>query len=179
MPMRCAVNDNASDKGDLPQQLRGSSACLCTSGADAPSKIGLLYDQDAHRVQKSATVPRPLPLPCPHLQRARRGPALRQRRSIVAPVGTVADSAALDYHWMLGRGTLTQWMQSRILSPSTTRPNTARSRIAHTPSTTRDSVRGTSTKGRCFAFGGLLALVLWCLENTAFQTLAFRSAVSQ
>ena len=37
----------------------------------------------------------------------------------------------------------------------------------------------TSTKSRCFCFGGLLALVLWCLENTAFQTLAFRSAVSQ
>ena len=30
-----------------------------------------------------------------------------------------------------------------------------------------------------FCFGDLLALVLWCLENTAFQTLAFRSAVSK
>ena len=27
--------------------------------------------------------------------------------------------------------------------------------------------------------GSLLALVLWCLENTTFQTLAFRSAVSK
>ena len=67
----------------------------------------------------------------------------------------------------------------RISGPSTTRTTTTGSRIAQTPSTTRDSVRGTSTKRKYFWFGGLLALVLWCLEYSAFQTLAFRSAVSK
>ena len=42
-------------------------------------------------------------------------------------------------------------------------------KIAPSPSTTQDSVRGTSTKRKWF--GGLLALVLWCLEHTAFLTL--------
>ena len=34
------------------------------------------------------------------------------------------------------------------------------------------SVRGTSTKHKYFWFGGLLALVLWCLVYSAFQPLA-------
>ena len=38
-----------------------------------------------------------------------------------------------------------------------------------------DVTRRTSTKRNCFWFGGLLALVLWCLDYTAFQTLACRS----
>ena len=52
-------------------------------------------------------------------------------------------------------------------------------KIAPTPSTTQDSVSGTSTKRKYFWLGGLLALVLWCLEYSAFQTLAFRTAVSK
>ena len=62
-------------------------------------------------------------------------------------------------------------------TPSRTPTSYPQVRIALTTSTTTDSVRGTSTKRRYFWFVGLLALVLWCLEYSAFQTFAFRCAV--
>ena len=64
-------------------------------------------------------------------------------------------------------------------TPTSTRSTATPGRIAPKLSTTMDSVRGTSTQRKYFRFRGLLALVLWCLDHTAFLLLDLRIAFFQ